>query len=159
SVHDVVIGRVDGPEPPAWCTARGWAPFLLGLDDDELARCETEGLAARMGALRAAPDDLVGVTRDVADAVRLPRLAEPASAAARAGASASKRVHIAALVGAVRPMAAHARRIVDVGAGRGHFTRIAAAAFACEALGLERDAGQVATASAFAGEASFSVFD
>jgi SAM-dependent methyltransferase len=47
-------------------------------------------------------------------------------------------------------MAARARRIVDVGAGRGHFTRIAADCFDVEALGIEREPERVSAALALA---------
>ena len=49
-------------------------------------------------------------------------------------------------------MAASASRIVDVGAGSGHFTRLAAAMFERETVGLERDTARVAAASARGGE-------
>ncbi|AGP35388.1 methyltransferase [Sorangium cellulosum] len=74
---------------------------------------------------------------------------------------ARKRLQLEALLGAVAPMAARARRLVDVGAGHGHFTRLAAARFDRDAIGLEREPDRVATASALAagGRARFVAFD
>jgi SAM-dependent methyltransferase len=66
--------------------------------------------------------------------------------------SARKRRQLPALLGAVTAMAEHAARIVDVGAGSGHFTRLAADLFAREAVGIERDPGRVAAAVARAAE-------
>ena len=41
-VRDILDGRVEDDAPPAWCERRGWTGALLGLDDEELARCEAE---------------------------------------------------------------------------------------------------------------------
>src|SRR5262249_21302252 len=64
--------------------------------------------------------------------------------------SARKQQQLPALLGAVAAMAGHAARIVDVGAGRGHFTILASARFGREALGIERDGDRVAAARAAA---------
>jgi SAM-dependent methyltransferase len=165
-VMDVLDGRVDDAAPlsasasprpalPPWCDERGWAGFLLALDDGELRRCEAEGLAARIESLPGAPGDLVALAADVSAAVRLPaaqmELAAPPPAALRA-VGARKQEQLAALLGAVGPMAERAARIVDVGAGSGHFTRLSAGLFAREAVGIERSAERVAAAVARAEE-------
>lgn len=150
-VRDILDGRVDDVDPPAWCVARGWSGFLLGLADEDLSRCEVEGLAARVAQLDGAPPDLVALAGEVAQRTRLPALSAPRRAlpaAALRAVSARKRGQIEALLGAVAGMAERAGRIVDVGAGSGHFTRLAAEAFAREALGIDRDEGRVASAAA-----------
>lgn len=150
-VRDILDGRVDDPSPPSWCERRGWTPFLLALSDDELHRCEAEGLASRVSDLPGAPGDLVALAADITGAARLPVLdmasRAPPSAALRA-VPLRKRAQLAALLGAIGPMAERASRIVDVGAGNGHFTRLAAELLAREAVGIERDRDRVTTAAA-----------
>lgn len=150
---DIVEGRLDDDTPPAWCEARGWTGFLLSLSDDALAHCESAGLSACIDNLASAPPSLVALARGAAEAARLPRhaalpLAPPADQLQSV--PARKRLQLASLLGAVAPMAARARRIVDVGAGRGHFTRIAAESFDVDALGIEREPARVSAAAALA---------
>jgi SAM-dependent methyltransferase len=155
-VLDILDGRVEDVEPPAWCAGRGWAGFLLALDDAALRRCEEEGLGVLAPHLPGAPADLVALSADVAAATRLPALdvdLAPPSEPALRGVSARKRLQLPALLGAVGAMGERAARIVDVGAGSGHFTRLAASHFAREAVGIERDAGRVAGAAARAAAA------
>lgn len=150
-VHDILDGRVDEVEPPAWCADRGWVDFLLALDDDELRRCEAEGLLERASELADAPASLVALAAGVRASTQLPRLDGDRRAAppsALRSVSERKREQLAALLGAVGSMAARAARIVDVGAGEGHFTRLAAELFDREALGIERDEVRVASATA-----------
>ena len=150
-VRDILDGRVDDVDPPAWCVDRGWVEFLLALGDDELRRCESEGLASRAPELRGAPASLVALAAAVVTSTSLPVLAidrrAPPPAALRS-VSERKREQLAALLGVVGPMAARAARIVDVGAGEGHFTRLAAELFDREALGIERNTDRVASATA-----------
>ncbi len=149
--QDILDGRVEDVEPPDWCARRGWVPFLLALDDAALRRCEEEGLGAVVAELPGAPRDLVALAEDSAAATRLPALfvdlAAPPEPSLR-GVSARKRLQLPALLGAVGAMAERAARIVDVGAGSGHFTRLAAAQFDREAVGIERDPARVAEAEA-----------
>src|SRR5215208_1300099 len=77
AARDIVDGRVDELAPPAWCTARGWDGFLLGLDDTELERCETEGLATRIAHVEGAPPELHALAADVARATEMPSLVTP----------------------------------------------------------------------------------
>ncbi|MEP7125260.1 MAG: methyltransferase [Byssovorax sp.] len=154
-VRDILDGRVDDVDPPAWCVDRGWVEFLLALGDDELRRCEAEGLAARADAMPGAPASLVALAADVLACTALPTLTIDRRAAppsALRSVSERKREQLAALLGAVGPMAARAARIVDVGAGEGHFTRLAAELFDREALGIERSEIRVASATARAQE-------
>lgn len=160
-VRDILDGRVDDVDPPAWCVDRGWTAALLALDDDELRRCEAEGLAARAPAIAGLPASLVDLAASARARTELPALdvglgreiesRAPPPEALRS-VSERKREQLAALLDAVGPMAARAARIVDVGAGEGHFTRLAAELFDREALGIERDAARVASATARAEE-------
>lgn len=155
--RDVVLGRVVGPEPPAWCSARGWEGFLLGLEEGALARCEAQGLARALDALPDAPGSL----RELAAEVRALEAgwpdAAPTPVPALPGASPRKGAQVAALVelvGARRSATSHRgawRRVIDAGAGRGHLTRELARALGVPALGLERDPARVATARALGG--------
>jgi SAM-dependent methyltransferase len=155
-VADILDGRVEDVDPPAWCARRGWDGFLLALDDAALRRCEADGLAGALARDPAgAPGDLVDLAAAVAAATRLPVLAPGAAGPALAGqalraVSARKRQQLPALLGAVAAMAEHAARIVDVGAGRGHFTRLASALFGRETVGIDRDGDRVASARAAA---------
>ncbi|HSO00643.1 MAG TPA: methyltransferase [Candidatus Nanopelagicales bacterium] len=161
---DIVTTRVDAGLPPAWCESRGFTHFLLSLSDADLARCEAEGLSACIESLPGAPPDLLDLARASADAARV----SPLRAAPMAPTSESlrsiadrKRRQLAPLLGAVAPFAARARRIVDVGAGHGHFTRLAADLLDLDALGLERDPDRVTTARTLARgtRATFARFD
>ena len=51
-----------------------------------------------------------------------------------------------ALLDGIEDMATRAARIVDVGAGNGHFSHLAAARFRADVVGLDRDPARVATA-------------
>ncbi|MFS8069440.1 MAG: hypothetical protein ACMG6S_24010, partial [Byssovorax sp.] len=64
-VRDILDGRVDDVDAPAWCVDRGWVDFLLALDDDDLRRCEAEGLAACAPELAHAPASLVDLAAAV----------------------------------------------------------------------------------------------
>lgn len=152
-LRDILENRVDDAAPPAWCEERGWTTFLTGLDDRELERCEAEGLPACVDLLARAPASLATLALEVSEAVHLPTCRAGELTLSRSSLHAvplRKRLQLEALLGAVRPMAERACRIVDVGAGHGHFTRIAAGIFDKEALGLERVASRVAAASALA---------
>ncbi|EYF04757.1 methyltransferase [Chondromyces apiculatus] len=163
-VLDIAGSRPDGDAPPAWCEARGLTGFLLSLDDAALGRCEAEGLAVCASSLPGAPAQLVDLARATAEVTRVPPLAAsplPPPRERLRSVHERKRLQLEALLGAVAPLAARAQRIVDVGAGRGHFTRVAADLFDIDAVGLERDASRVSTAEALARgtRASFVTFD
>lgn len=152
-VMDIVEQRVDGVQPPSWCEQRGWSGFLSSLDDATLRRCESEGLLAGLEGTPNAPQDLLELARDAHAASELPRVPIGPALPSVIGAvnvQARKRAQLGALLGAIAPMALHAERIVDVGAGRGAFTRLAAAHFGRPALGIERSSERVSTALALA---------
>src|SRR6185369_10209551 len=118
-VRDILEQRVDDAVVPACCEARGWAAFLLSLDELSLREAEAHGLPALLPKLVAAPRDLQALAREVTAATALPRLA--GAVRLEAGSLRSvrlrKRAQLAGLLSAVASMADAADRIVDVGAG------------------------------------------
>lgn len=154
---DIVEGRVVDGAPPSWCEARGWTDFLLALSSSDLARCEAEGFASYLARTTAAPASLAALGRQVTAATDLPTLSNdalPPPLSSLRKVAARKQSQLGPLLSAMRPMAIRADRIVDVGAGRGHLTRIAAALFDREALGLELLPERVAAAEALAAASS-----
>lgn len=150
-VADLVDERVSDEGPPAWAERRGWTAFLEALDDEALFLCETRGLAGSLGALRGVPDSLAEIARAAEEACRLPALPAAAAIAPLRGVGPRKALQLAGLVAAIRPMAHEARRVVDVGAGKGHFGRAASEVLGKEVLGLERDPIRVRAALALSG--------
>lgn len=148
-VRDVLEERVDTATEPAWCLRRGWAPFLLALDDDAVRKSEAAGLAELLPDLPGAPASLRELGRACGAASELPRLQHATALDGEALRSVRlrKRTQLSALLGAVAAMARDAERIVDVGAGSGHFTRLSAELFERDALGLERNLERVAAAN------------
>jgi SAM-dependent methyltransferase len=146
---DIVAQRVDDALVPTWCSSRGWAEYLLGLSGQDLERCEAEGLAVIAESLRGLPPSLRELAALVREASELPALDAPSVTQNQdfRGVSRRKQQQLSALLGALTPLVAQASRIVDVGAGSGHFTRLSARHFSREALGLERNAERVARAS------------
>ena len=146
---DVVDGRVDDATTPAWCSSRGWSDFLLGMSQRDLERCEAEGLAVVASSLAGVPTSLAELANDVRELSVLPALGTRALAHESdefRGVSWRKRQQLSSLLGALGSLVGPARRIVDVGAGSGHFTRLSARHFDRESLGLERNAERVARA-------------
>jgi SAM-dependent methyltransferase len=148
-VLDIVEQRVDTAAVPAWCERRGWAQFLLNLSDAELARCEAQGLAVAAPGLAGIPESLAQLAARVRELNALPALEVSTLAVAPdfRGVSSRKQQQLSALLSALPPLVVNAERIVDVGAGSGHFTRLSARHFSREALGLERNPERVARAS------------
>lgn len=165
---DIANERVVGPAPPGFSEARGYSDFLASLGDEELARCEAEGLASRLPFLDGAPASLAELGRGVVEIASFaPALVtEGGTPLARRDAAATnvkerKRKQLEALLAAIQPMALGARRIVDVGAGSGHLSRLAAERFDRDVLGLDREPTRVDVAAALARgtRASFVVRD
>jgi hypothetical protein len=150
AVLDIVSAPVEAAEPPAWCQARGWADFLLSLSDGELTACEANGLELGLASAANAPRELLALVEAVRHATALPRLRAPLLAlppAALRGVPARKREQLGALLGVAAPLAAYARRVVDVGAGSGHLARLCAELFERETLAIERDPSRLRTAN------------
>ncbi len=154
-VLDVVDQRVHDARVPDWCERRGWSDFLLGLSEAELRRGEAEGLAVALPTLSGVPETLTDLAQRVLEVSALPALdvqvVEPSREDFR-GVRFRKQKQLAALLGALTPLVASARRIVDVGAGSGHFARLSAQHFGRTTLGLERDPERVARAASRARE-------
>jgi hypothetical protein len=146
---DIVAQRVDDALVPTWCSSRDWADYLLGLSEDDLERCEAEGLAVVAESLPGLPSSLFALAAQVRELSELPALDAPSVTQNQdfRGVSQRKQQQLSALLGALTPLVAEAARIVDVGAGSGHFTRLSARHFSRAALGLERNAERVARAS------------
>jgi SAM-dependent methyltransferase len=143
-VLDIVDTPVETPVAPSWCRERGWLDYLLKLDDDDLSASERGGFAALLANRVEAPAELRELGARVQHCTRLPALGTKEiqlPAAALRGVSARKREQLAALLAALSPLAANADRIVDVGAGRGHLSRLASELFQRQTLALDRDAG------------------
>lgn len=153
-VVDILEQRALDARAPEWCEKRGWTAFLLELSDEQLATCEAHGLAAALPELAPAPANLVELARAVTRVCELPRLdgATPLAAEALRSVRLRKRAQLGSLLAAVAPMASGAQRIVDVGAGSGHFTRLSAELFERDALGLEHNPARVAAARQRSGD-------
>lgn len=159
--RDLLDARPREEEPPESIASRGWAEFLLGIDDAELAALEMGGLDATWPD--HAPSSLVTLAaeaRAVCDVGSLD--AEPVvKTSLRRLETPRKRAQIDAFARVVAPLATRASRIVDVGSGHGHLTRDLAERFALPVVGLERDdalAGRARSLSAGASP-SFAVTD
>jgi hypothetical protein len=148
-VLDIIDTPVETPVPPAWCAARGWSEFLLRLDDAALFASERGGFAGLLAETPHAPSELRELARQTERCTALPLLDSPQlrlPAAALRGVGARKQGQLSTLLGALAPIAARAERIVDVGAGRGHLSRLAAEFFQRETLALDRDAALLRSA-------------
>jgi SAM-dependent methyltransferase len=147
-LQDILEQRVDHALVPSWCEKRGWTSFLLALSDEQLRDCEAHGLAGALPGLANAPRDLLELAREVTLATELDRVAGATALSDEALRSVRlrKRAQLSGLLAAVESMAAAAERIVDVGAGSGHFTRLSAELFERDALGLEHNLARVEAA-------------
>ncbi len=141
-VLDIVSSPVEDGAAPAWCERRGWSEFLSSLSDDELHAGEATGLESGILELGRAPEDFRRLFAEVRSVTRLPWLeAAPLSVPAEAlrGVPARKREQLRTLLGALAPSAARATRIVDVGAGSGHFSRLSAELFQRRTVAVDRN--------------------
>jgi hypothetical protein len=140
-VLDVVATPIESAQPPAWCQKRGWDGFLCGLSDADLNACERRG--TQLTELADAPVELRELALAAQRLTRLPRLAAPKASLPRAalrGIRARKREQLDALIGVLASIVDGAQRIVDVGAGSGHLSRLAAELFALDTWAVDRDA-------------------
>jgi SAM-dependent methyltransferase len=165
STRDVLDARPHDGEPPAPLLARGWSALLASLTDDELATLEVHGLEAAWPARTPASLlTLIAEARavcavdaaDAADAAESvnARSPTPQPPALRLRETPRKRAQIEAFARAIVPLASHARRVVDVGAGHGHLTRDLAERLALPVVGLERDPAIVRRAASLPSDAS-----
>jgi SAM-dependent methyltransferase len=152
-VLDIVNQAPDEGESIEWCRRRGWEAFLLGLSDAELRACEENGLWVGLREHPAAPGSLLALAEQVESATRLPHIVAaslPLPVASLRGVSSRKRDQLSALLAALSPLAERAERVVDVGAGSGHLSRLAAELFQRQTLGVDRDSQRSRAASAWA---------
>lgn len=150
---DIIEGRVDDGEIPVWAEVRGWTAFLLALPAAAVERGEHEGLRECLMGTDGAPPTLRAFAEAIAESVALPRIeAERSTRDAsltpheRRSVPARKRAQLEALLDHLGPLVEGARRLVEVGAGRGHLARIAHRRSGRPTIGLEREAARVETA-------------
>lgn len=136
---DIVNEPVNEREPPRWAVVRGWSEFLLGLTERELLRCEALGLSACADDLANCPASLRELAAAVRRCTQVPTLNAHATLLSTRAIGVRKQRQLEPLLAAVEPMAQHAARIVDVGAGRGHLARLSADHFGRSVLAIERD--------------------
>lgn len=150
-VLDIIDQRVDDARVPTWSTTRGWTEFLLTLDPEQLERCEALGFGEVAPTLAGVPASLMALAEAVRELSVLPALETSPllhDDEDFRGVTWRKRQQLQTLLGALPRLVTHAHRVVDVGAGSGHFTRLSARHFARESLGLERNPERVARAHA-----------
>ena len=154
--RDVLDARPAEGEVPAALRDRGWAPYLLALDEASLDLLEANGARAEWPGA-AAPGSLIELTRAVRRACDVARMEAPDASPARRLENPRKQAQIDAFARVVVPLAATAERVVDVGSGHGHLTRALADRLGQRVIGLERDGALVDRARAIAkdGDASF----
>jgi len=152
-VRDIVDERVRPGVAPTWAVARGWHEFLLGLDESVLRRAEREGPAAVLAEAPDAPAGLRELGGQVAELIRpyaAPAVPVPVHLPAVDRVGRRKVRQLTVLIDLLAPLLGQARRVVDVGSGRGHLARLCGEAWEREVLGLERDPARVAVARALA---------
>ena len=156
---------------PGALVTRGWASFLLALDDDELAALEIGGHDAAWPS--RTPPSLVALAAAARHVCTLPMVGEAAPAPAptsgdviarvppRRHETPRKRAQIDAFARVILPLATSAERVIDVGSGHGHLTREIAERIARPVIGLDRDDGLAARARSLPSTASpsFAVTD
>lgn len=142
--RDVLDARPGGGDDDALpaLAARGWAAFLVSLDDAALAAVEIGGHEAEWPA--GVPPSLLALRDHARRVCRLPPLAPhdaraPAARSARRAESARKHAQVDAFARVILPVAAEAARVVDVGSGHGHLTRAIAEQLALPVIGLEHN--------------------
>jgi SAM-dependent methyltransferase len=140
--RDLLLARAGSPSPDLLRTleARGWDDFLLSLDEGELAAFERDGSLAPMPARAPASfRDLCAQALVRAAVPSLEPAHEPMACRRRPHEKARKHIQVDAFAALVSPLAARARRVVDVGSGHGHLTRALASRVRAAVVGLERD--------------------
>ena len=158
--RDVLDARPSDGTPPTPVVERGWASFLASLADDEVDAFESCDFPAVLP--RDTPASLRALIEQARESTRLPSLPARAVVARslRSRESARKREQVDAFTNMVVPLAARAKRVVDVGAGHGHLTRAVAAGLALPVLGLERDHDLARRARTLGGDGStFAITD
>ena len=158
---DVLGGRPDEGDVPAALIARGWASYLLALDDASLSAIEVRGHDTVWP--HDAPASLLAFASAARATCEIPVLAAATGAirAAKRLETPRKRAQIDAFARLIVPLTANATRIVDVGSGHGHLTRDIAERIALPVVGLEYDVALASRARELSPSASveFAVTD
>lgn len=138
--RDVLDGRPrELDDAPAALVTRGWASYLLALDDASLGALEVQGHEATW--TDDAPASLRACAAEARAVCAVPSLASaggPMRAPKRLE-TPRKRAQIDAFARLVVPLSVDAKRVVDVGSGHGHLTRDIGERIAVPVVGLERD--------------------
>ncbi len=154
--RDVLDARPTFGDAPDALVARGWASFLLGLDEASLVSLEVRGHEGKWPD--GAPPSLAAFLAEARDVCALsphpPAPRDATALAARRGERPRKSAQIDAFARVVLPLAARATRVIDVGSGHGHLTRAIAERIALPVIGLERDVGLAARARTLSTRAS-----
>ena len=159
---DVVGGRVASAEPPAWCEARGWTEYLRHLTTAELQRAELDVTGWMLHA-EGVPDSLRSFAAQAESTTRLEHLSTcfVRPALPERFVKERKLLQIEALLATLRELAEPCVRLLDVGSGKGHLSRIASARWVLAALGVDRnqDLLECATDLAAGGRAEYCAID
>jgi len=152
--RDVLDARPGDSNAFAVLHDRGWASFLLAMDEQRLVEAEILGVSARWSD---APASLAAMVSEVRRTCDLPAFASTHSGRApRRLESPAKRAQVDAFAAAILPLARRARRVLDVGSGHGHLTREIAERIELEVIGLERNAALADRARSLSCTASLS---
>lgn len=145
----VAQGRVTAADPPVWCEARGWTSYLRGLTAQEVELAEVDAGAWFRHDARA-PESLRFFAESADTLTRLPRSGAVPSTSFRPTPLVKERKsqQIDALIAALRPLAEKSERVVDIGTGKGHLSRLASESWLCAALGLDRNERLLSSATA-----------
>ncbi|MBI5532059.1 MAG: methyltransferase [Deltaproteobacteria bacterium] len=136
--RDIVEERVSDDSIPSWAKARGWTTYLLSLGDDDVHRCEGQGLASRIERMAGAPQSLIELAREVHQILdEVPMREASASLLSVRRASPRKLSQLALLIDAAGPLIERSMRVVDVGSGRGSLSISLGSRFAKPVIGVE----------------------
>jgi SAM-dependent methyltransferase len=141
---DLLHTRIQRPEAPAWCHRNGWTEYLTALSDDALASSEAGEFIDILSKTRA-PSSLVSLLERVRALCEVPFIDAAPGPSRDPGRRVKlrKRAQIDALLAALTGFGEGVRRIVDMGAGHGHFTRTIAKHWNMRAIGLENNEDRV----------------
>ncbi len=152
--RDVIDGRAEAEAVPEAVVSRGWHDFLAALTEQELGAIEAQGTDAPWPAhTPVSLREMLDAARGVCAVPSLESSGEPFRPQRRRE-TPRKGAQVDAFARLVLPLAAHADRVVDVGAGHGHLTRQLAERLPLPVVGLERDRAHVGQAQALPSEAS-----
>lgn len=135
---DVVATRIASGTRPAFIEARGWGTYLDALSHDDLERAETNPFGF-FEAASDAPPSLRAFARTARALTVLDR-AEPLDDHGRLRArllKERKSSQIAGLLALIEELGGTPLRLVDVGSGMGHLSRIASERLRRDAVGLD----------------------